>query len=409
VFGGFGFAPLSDNSELNVAIETPPSSTVEYTALKAEEVATIARRHPEVAYTYTTVGSSSGSGAVDNATVYVRLVPKRQRQISQDVFGQQLRKELGHVGGATAYTYAAGGLAGNQKQLQLQLQGPNANTLAQLAEPIADSVRAAPGAVDVGFSSRGQKPEFNVEVNRSLASTLGVSLGQLALSLRYAFAGVDAGTWVDPSGISRYVHVRLVSSARANANDLGQLPVMVAPNGATPGAPIPFVPLSQVATITTSTGPAQIDHYQRQRVVTIGANVIGASVGNVNQDVMRRVNSVQLPPGYHITQGGQVESQNQVAYTNRAAKADSTSVRVASRLLEPEGLTPKQSVCAASATRRVEHYEPHRRDDAHGIVAKNAILLIDFKWARHDRGPAAEVLIEAGRTRLRPIMMTTLR
>ena len=75
-FGGFGFAPLSDNSELNVAIETPPSSTVEYTALKAEEVASIARRHKEVAYTYTTVGSSSGSGAVDAATVYVRMVPK---------------------------------------------------------------------------------------------------------------------------------------------------------------------------------------------------------------------------------------------------------------------------------------------------------------------------------------------
>src|SRR6185369_12769256 len=194
-FGGFGFAPLSDNSELNIAVETPPGSSLEYTTLKAEEVAATARRHKEVAYVYTTVGSSSGSGAVDAATIYVRLVPKRERTISQDQFGNSLRAELAHIGGATAYTYAAGGFAGNQKQLQLQLQGPDANTLAKLAEPIADSVRVTPGAVDVGLSTRGQKPELTVEVNRGLAGTIGVSLAQLALSLRYAFAGVDAGTW----------------------------------------------------------------------------------------------------------------------------------------------------------------------------------------------------------------------
>src|SRR5439155_8044353 len=70
-FGGFGFAPLSDNSELNIAIETPPGSSLDYTTLKAEEVAAIARRHREVAYTYTTVGGGASSGAVDNATVYV--------------------------------------------------------------------------------------------------------------------------------------------------------------------------------------------------------------------------------------------------------------------------------------------------------------------------------------------------
>ncbi|MEP6762901.1 MAG: efflux RND transporter permease subunit, partial [Gemmatimonadaceae bacterium] len=221
-FGGFGFAPLSDNSELNVAIETPPSSSLDYTTLKGEEVARMARAHKEVAYTYTTVGSASGSGAVDNATVYIRMVPKKDRTISQEIFGQQLRKEISVLTGARAYTFAAGGFAGNQKQIQLQLQGPDANVLAQLADPIADSVRATPGAVDVGLSTRGQKSELTVSVNRALVGSLNLSLGQLALSLRYAFAGVDAGTWVDPSGISRYVHVRLASSARVACSRSGR-------------------------------------------------------------------------------------------------------------------------------------------------------------------------------------------
>jgi HAE1 family hydrophobic/amphiphilic exporter-1 len=421
MFGGFGFAPISDNSELNVDVETPPGSSLEYTTLKAEEAAVIARRHPEVAYVYSTVGSSSGSGAVDAATIYIRLIPKHQRSITQDEFGQLLRNELAKVGGATMFTYAAGGFAGNQKALQLQVQGPDANVLAQLAEPIADSVRATPGAVDVGLSTKGQKPELNVQVNRALAGSMGVSLAQLAASLRYAFAGVDAGTWVDPAGISRSIRVRLSPEARQNAADLGSLPMAIT-NPTSPSG-MDFVPLSQVATITRGVGPAQIDHYQRQRVVTVGANVLGASVGNVARDVMKRVNGVRLPPGYTITQGGQVENQNEVF------GAMVTAIGVAVMLmylilviqfgsfLDPLAILVSLplSLIGVVAALLIT------RDTLNimsligvmmlmGIVAKNAILLIDFaKWAREERGvDRRAALIEAGRTRLRPIMMTTL-
>jgi HAE1 family hydrophobic/amphiphilic exporter-1 len=421
VLGGFGFAPISDNSELNVAVETAPGSSLDYTTLKAEEVARIVRAHPEVAYTYMTVGSATGSGAVDAATVYVRLVPKHDRHISQDAFARVVRREIANVGGAVTYTFAAGTLAGNQKQLQLQVQGPDANLLTHLAEQIADSVRAAPGAVDVGLSTKGQTPELSVHVNRGLASTLGVSLAQLATSLRFAFAGVDAGTWVDPSGISRYVRVRLAPESRSRMSDLAQLPVMVSAASAAGG--VPFVPLSQVATIQTSTGPARIDHFQRRRVVTVGANVLGASVGNVAQDVMRRVRAVTLPPGYRITQGGQVESQNQMF------KSIITSLGVAVLLmylilvvqfgsfLDPLVILVSLPLSLIGVVVALLVM----RDTLNimsligvmmlmGIVAKNAILLIDFaKWAHKDgRLSLRNALIEAGRIRLRPIMMTTL-
>jgi len=274
----------------------------------------------------------------------------------------------------------------------------------------------------VGLSTRGQKPEFNVEVNRGLAGTLGVSLAQLATSLRFAFAGVDAGTWVDPSGTSRYVHVRLAASSRENAADLATLPVMVAPTGPAGGA-TPFVPLGQVATITPSSGPAQIDHYQRQRVVTIGANVIGASVGNVAQDVMRRVNKVQLPPGYHITQGGQVENQNQVFTAMIMALGVAVMLMYLilviqfGSFLDPLAILVSLplSLIGVVVALLVTHDTLNIMSligvmMLMGIVAKNAILLIDFaKWAHEGRGvPRREALIEAGRTRLRPIIMTTL-
>jgi HAE1 family hydrophobic/amphiphilic exporter-1 len=430
VIGGFGFVPVSDNSELNIAIETPPGSSLDYTTLKAEEVARMIRTtRPEVKYTYTTVGSSTGSGAVDNASIYVRLTPKRDRKLSQDALGQIVRRQMRNIGGATAFTYASG-FGGAQKQLLLQLQGPDQATLNRYAEQIEKIVASTPGAVDVGLSTRGQKPEFDVRVNRGLAGTLGVSLNQLATSLRFAFAGVDAGTWVDPSGISRYVHVRLAPAARENAHDLATLPVMIASTSTGPsgtsvmpvGTPA-FVPLGQVAQITPGFGPSQVDHYQRERVVTIGANVEGASFGNVSQAVMRKLRDVQLPTGYHVSAGGQAQSQSDVFGSIFVALGVAVLLMYLilvvqfGSFLDPLAILISLPLSLIGVVLALLV----TRDTLNlmsligvillmGLVAKNAILLIDFaKWAHKDRGlPRREALIEAGRIRLRPILMTTL-
>ncbi|HEV8445684.1 MAG TPA: efflux RND transporter permease subunit [Gemmatimonadaceae bacterium] len=424
LIGGFAFVPVTDQSELNIAIETPPGSNLDYTSLKAEEIARMIRARSEVAYTYTTVGSTSGSSEADNATVYVRLKPKKERAMSQDELGQILRTEMRQVGGATAFTFASG-FGGAQKQLQLQLRGPDLAVLNSYAAQIAKIVSGVPGAVDVGLSTKGQKPEFNVRVNRGLAGTLGVSVSQLASSLRFAFAGVDAGTWVDPAGISRYVHVRLVPSARENAADLGALPVLVTPAQAgTPGTGMPaYVPLRQIADITPSTGPSQIDHYQRERVVTIGANVEGASLGNVSRSVTQAVNRLSLPSGYHISLGGETESQNEVFSNIFIALGVAVMLMYLilvvqfGSFLDPLAILVSLPLSLIGVVLALIV----TRDTLNlmsligvillmGIVAKNAILLIDFaKWSHTGRGlDRRAALIEAGRIRLRPILMTTL-
>ena len=432
VAGGFAFVPVSDQSELNIAIETPPGSSLEYTTLKSEEIARLIRGHKEVEYTYTTVGTTTGASAFDNASIYVRLVPKRDRSLSQDALGQVIRQEMRNVGGAKAYTFASG-FGGAQKQLQLQLQGPDQTVLNAYAERIRQIVASTPGAVDVGLSTKGQKPEFNVKVNRGLAGTLGVSLGQLATSLRFAFAGVDAGTWVDPSGISRYVHVRLVPASRENAADLGQLPVIVTATppgvagggggGGGAGAPPAFVPLSQVAEITPSTGPSQIDHFQRERVVTIGANIEGSSLGKVSAAVMSNVGKLQLPAGYHISTAGETQSQNEVFGNIFIALGVAVMLMYLilvvqfGSFLDPLAILISLPLSLIGVVLALIV----TRDTLNlmsligvillmGIVAKNAILLIDFaKWAHTGRGlERREALIEAGRIRLRPILMTTL-
>jgi len=225
------------------------------------------------------------------------------------------------------------------------------------------------------------------------------------------------------------VHVRLVPASRENADDLGRLPVVVTPpNGqgaATGGVPStpPVVPLGQVATITPSYGPAQIDHYQRQRVITIGANVEGASFGNVSQEVTRKVSRIQLPIGYRVSAGGQAESQRQVFGSIFTALGIAVMLMYLILVLQFGSFIEPLAILVSLPLSLVGVMLALMITGSTinimsligvillmGIVAKNAILLIDFaKWARINDGlPRREAIIKAGAIRLRPIMMTTL-
>ncbi|HEU4564897.1 MAG TPA: efflux RND transporter permease subunit, partial [Gemmatimonadaceae bacterium] len=398
LFGGGAFIPETDASELNVTVETPPGSSLEYTRTVTEQIARQVRSHPEVRYTYATIGSSTGSGTVDVASIYVRLVPKHERSRSQAELSAALRRELRAIGGATAYILQAGGPGGGQKELQLELQGPETATLNRVAAQVAGIVRAVPGAVDVGLSSKGEKPELRVQVNRGLAGSLGVSVGQVAQSLRPAFAGIDAGNWVDPSGETRYVRVRLTPEARESAADIERIPLIL-PAGGAPDHPA-VVPLGQVATVTPTTGPAQIDHLDRRRVITVGANVEGRSLNEVSQDLQKRLAALTLPAGYTVGRGGQLKDQAEVF--GDIAVALGVAVLLMYLILVVQFgsfLDPLAILLSLPLSLIGVVVALLLTGDTlnimsligvillMGIVAKNAILLIDFaKWRRESEG-----------------------
>src|SRR5438132_6955044 len=118
---------------------------------------------------------------------------------------------------------------------------------------------------------------------------MGLTVGQVAQSLRPAFAGIDAGYWIDPSGKSRKVTVRLTPESRQRASDLAQLPMMVlGPNGAPS-----MMPLGQVASIRQGVGPAIIDHLNRDPVVTVELNTAGRATGDVTNDIKTRLEKMR--------------------------------------------------------------------------------------------------------------------
>ena len=432
---GSAFMPVQDQSEFNLSVDTPPGSSLAYTRLKAEEAAAMVRAQKGVAYTYTTIGGETG--AVDEANIYVRLTPRDERDIHQTAIERDVRRSMDRIGGARVQV-AGSGMGGGQQQIQIQLQGPDYNTLLRLADQVEAEMRQVPGAVDVALSTKGRKPEIEVQLDRALAGSLGIDMMQVAQALRPAFAGIDAGDWLTPGGEAYDVFVRLDPKSRANVTDIESLPLAASAGGAAqagaamamPGtmaarqvAAVPqMIPLGQVARIRQGVGPGEIQRLDRNRVVTVGANAEGRPLSAVTGGVQQRIKKIQLPAGYTFRQGGESESQQEVFGDMIAAMGMAVLLMYFVLVLQFESFIDPFAIMLSLPLSLIGVMLALlvTRDTLNlmsmigvlllmGIVAKNAILLIDFAKWRHESGiPLREALIEAGRIRLRPIMMTSL-
>ena len=410
---GSAFFPVQDRSEFILLLEMTPGSSLELTTDRVAEAARLARSVDGVAYTYATVGGIGGT--VDEASVYVRLVPKKERNRHQDAIGAEVSAKVDALAGVNA-AVVAGGFA-NQKQIQLVLNGPDIVTMANIADELVKEVKQVPGAVDVGVSTRGQKPELEVRIDRDLAASVGLSLGQVAQALRPAFAGIDVGDWTDPNGETRDVRVRFAKDYRNKADDLASMPLVVAgPEGAH------TIPLGQIAEISAGRGPAQIQHVDRDQVIIVQANARGLPLSEVLKGINERLDAYNMPPGYSIWQSGDVETQKEVfgrmfgalgvavmlMYLILVVQFGSFLDPLAIMLSLPLSLIGVMlALLLTSST--VNLMSMIGIILLMGIVAKNAILLVDFaKWAEEKGLDRKAAIIEAGGTRLRPILMTSV-
>ena len=416
---GSSFMPQTDDSEFAVILETPPGASLEYTTAKARQASQLAREMEEVSYTYTTIGGQTEN--VAEGSIFVKLKPKHERGRSELQVSDALRQKLDRLLGVQEASISAGGMD-NQKEIQIRVTGPDLDRLNQIAERIADQVREANGAVDVGLSTSGRKPELNVRVDRGLASRLGISVADIATTLRPAFAGIDAGDWIDPQGETRDVYVRLRPDARENVLSLRTLPLPVT---AAPGpqgeAHRETVPLGQVADVEQSIGPAQIEHIGRERVITVEANTSGAPLNEVVGRIQERLQNVEVPPGYSVSQGGNVQDQQEVFGRIFIALAVALGLMYVVLVIQFQSFVDPISIMISLPLSLIGVMLALLITGSTinlmsligvillmGIVAKNAILLIDFaKWQEDAGKNREEALVEAGRVRLRPILMTS--
>ncbi|MBC3885307.1 efflux RND transporter permease subunit [Undibacterium griseum] len=404
--GGSSFLPAADNGSLLVNVRTPSSSSLEYSRLKVEKAAELARTISETKATNSTVNLSGGR-------VYVDIGKSTERKRSAAEIAVELRQLVAQIIGAE-YVVQDDLNNGGGKPVQIQFSGPDARKLLEIANDFMEKLRKVPGAVDVGLSEQEPKDELQIEMDRGLANSLGISVNDAAQALRVAFAGVEVGDWVDPTGEARDVAVRLQPEDRVNLENIERLPISVTGSDK-------MVPLEQIARITMGKGPSQIQHFDGKRMIAVSANAQGRSSGEVTSDALALAKSINFPTGYALELGGAARSQKELfsemaialvmgiglMYLILVMQFGSFTAPVAVMLSLPLSLIGVVlALLLTHGTLNLMSFIGIIM--LMGLVAKNAILLLDCAREREREGfDREDALMYAGRKRLRPILMTT--
>jgi hydrophobic/amphiphilic exporter-1 (mainly G- bacteria), HAE1 family len=415
---GTEFVPKADFSETTLNFYTPVGSSLETTEAKARQVETIMREFPEVRYTLATINTGNAQGKI-YASIYVRLVDRKDRSRSVDQMSAVLRDRLKQVPGITVTHVGLLDSVGGGKQVELSILGPDLKELERLTSQVTEKIRDIPGFVDLDSSLKPDKPVIDVDVRREAASDLSLSVAQIAQSLRTLVAGTTVGNWRAPDDQTYDVNVRLAPDVRTAPRDLERLPFTTGTNA--DGSPR-IVRLNQVATIKEATGANQINRRDLTREVAINGNVYNRSAGEVSNDIKAAMDSIAMPPGYRWQFGG--STKNMAESFGYAVSALALAIIfiymiLASQFksfLQPLALMTSLPLTLIGVVLALMMFRSTLSMFSiigvvmlMGLVTKNAILLVDFAIrAREDGMERAEALLLAAKVRLRPILMTTL-
>jgi hydrophobic/amphiphilic exporter-1 (mainly G- bacteria), HAE1 family len=405
-FGGSSFLPASDVGILAIEVRTPSSSSLEYARLKVEAAAALARTLPETVATNSNVNPGGGR-------IYVDVGKSTKRVRTTAELATALRALTVRLVGAE-YVVLDDLNNGAQKPVQIRFTGPDSRKLLEITNTFMDQLRQVPGAVDVGLSERDPQNELKIELDRGLANTLGISANDAAQALRVAFAGVDVGDWVDPTGETRDVSVRLHPADRVDASNIERLPIGVSGTNR-------MVPLEQIATITMGKGPSQIQHADGKRTISVAANAQGRSPGEVTADALKIANATTYPAGYGLELAGASRDQQEVFKQMGIALVSGVVLMYFVLVMQFSSFTAPLAVMVSLPLSLIGVVVALLLTGGTlnlmsfigvimlvGLVAKNAILLLDAARALEAQGVNREdALMAAGRKRLRPILMTT--
>lgn len=423
VFGMIGkdFVPKDDQSEFEVAITLPEGYTLQRGDAVCREIEQRLAKLRGVTHVFTVIGDTTGraikgQGDVTQASIYCRMIDLRERDYSQiDVMGDartMLRDypDLRTVVQEVAAIQAAGF---RQVDIDLNLVGPDLNKLQEYADQVTAYMRSTGRFVDIDTSLSLRKPELRVRIDRERASDLDIPVQTIASTLGILVGGEPVSKYKEED--EQYdVWLRADKDFR---NDPSSVDTMTIPSNK-----VGLVRLSNVATLEPALGPTTIDRYGRMRQIVVVGNLKGIALGDGIDELDKFVRTINLPPGYRhefIGRAKLLKESNSnfliafllsflFMYMVLAAQFESLVHPITILLALPLTL-PFAFLSLFFLRTNLDIYAIFGLFMLFGIVKKNGILQIDYTNVLRGRGMERDAaILEANKTRLRPILMTTL-
>ena len=417
---GTEFVPVPDKSEIRIKFETPVDASLEYSQAKLLQVEHIIRQHPNVLSTYSIINGVTDRGK-NHVSIRVSVTPRLERNKTLTQLNNEFRQRLQSVAGITITSVASADetVSGGQKPVLISIKGPELDELQKISDRFLAEISKVNGIVDLESSLKEPKPTLAVDINRLLASDLGLSVNQIANVIRPLIAGDDVTTWQDERGETYDVNLRLTENKRSLPSDIENLYLSSQKTDAS-GQPI-LVPLATVASFKEGLGASQINRRDLAREVLVEANTAGRPAGDIGQDLKKIQDNFDLPPGYSfVTQGANKDMAESAGYALTAITLSIVFIYIVlgsqfNSFIHPAAIMASLPLSLIGVFLALFLFNSTMNLFSiigiimlMGLVTKNAILLIDFIKKAMDRGENRfDAIIAAGKTRLRPILMTT--
>jgi hydrophobic/amphiphilic exporter-1 (mainly G- bacteria), HAE1 family len=410
------FLPTQDSGEFSVGLDMPPGTSLERMRDRSLEIEKTLKAHPEVVNTVLSVGSRLGEK--NKAEFYVYLTPFGKRTKSTSDVKAEIRELLKAQTDVNPKVKDIDYVGGGMRPFTLNITGQDLKQIEEITMKTLAKLKDHPALVDADTTYRPGKPEFQVQVDLDRAERLGVSSSEVGMELRAQVEGVTPAVYRE-NGLEYDIRVRLKPEQRDLEQNYAQILV--------PNMNQRLIVLDQVAKATKTTGPASIDRENRGRYLQIGADVRpdGPGMGGVVDDLKKWFapgGELELPAGVNYRFVGQAEDfQDLMSNMLMAALLGLIFIYLVLSSLYESFFTPLTimiviplSTCGAFFAlwiggSSLDLYSMIGCIMLMGLATKNSIILVDYINQLIEKGkPMKEAIVEAGRTRLRPILMTSL-
>lgn len=418
-FIGNEFVNMGDRSEVVVNVELPKEATIEQTNRKTQEVEQYILTKSEVVNVFSSIGKGdnpfSPQRGKNESEIGVKLVDKGKRSMSTEQFAQMIKKELQEAIVGVKIKISNVDIMGSTSEapIQVVLSGSNTDELMAFADTVLAKVKTIPGTSDQKISIENNKPEISIHVDKEKMMALGVKMEQVGNVLQVAFTG-NTDVKLTDGQYDYDIDVRLDAFNRQSVTELQQLTFLN-----TSGQSIR---LEQFATIERSMGPAKLERKDRISSVTVSSEVVGRPQGTVGAEIQALLGKDPLPAGITISYEGTLKQQAEAFGSLGLALIASIifvyliMVALYNSYIYPFVVLFSIPVAMVGALlalaltmQSLNIFSLLGIIMLVGLVAKNAILIVDYTNQLKEKGMGVvEALLESGKTRLRPILMTTI-